>query len=114
MIGHRPDAAWYHRRIEPLRAGTRLAQPLGIIGVVGDVAVLPGLRRPPGFGTGGGADARQAMADIERVRDLALLAVAHAVDAERDLFGDDLAHRLGETGGEGLLVDCLAALACFE
>ena len=82
--------------------------------MVGDVAVLPGLRRPTGFGAGGGADSRQAMADIERVRDLALLAVAHAVDAERDLFGDDLAHRFGETGGERLLVDRLAALARFE
>ena len=82
--------------------------------MVGDVAVLPRLRWPTGFGAGGGANAREAMADIERVGDLALLAVAHAVDAERDLFGDDLAHRFGETGGERLLVDRLAALARFE
>ena len=38
-----------------------------------------------------------------------MLAVAHAVDAERDLLGDNLAHRLGETGGEGRLVDRLAS-----
>ena len=89
-------------------------QPRGIIGVVSDVAVRPGLRRLVEGAARRRADAGEAVADIKGVGDLALLAVADAVDPGRDLPGDDLPHGLGKPRLERLLVECLAALARLQ
>jgi len=50
------------------------------------------------------------MPDVKGVADLALLAVANAVDPGFHLFGDNIAHRAGETGRKTHLVDALANL----
>src|SRR5437588_9065549 len=82
--------------------------------MVEQIEVLRGLRRLVDRGAAKGADPRQTVPDIESVGDLALLAVAHAVDAARDLLRDDLPHGLGETRFESGLIEALAAFAGCE
>src|SRR5712691_6319862 len=89
-------------------------QPRGIIGVIGDVAVSPGLRRLVERAAGRRADAGEPVADVEGIGDLALLAVADAVDPDRDLFGDDLLYGRGETRLERRLIECFAPLARLQ
>src|SRR5204862_6729544 len=89
---------------EPRGAAAGLDQPLGGIGMIEKVAVGAGLRRLVNFGAAERADAGEPVTDIEGVGDLALLAVADAVDAASDLFFDDFAHRGGEPRLEGRFV----------
>src|SRR4051794_30755949 len=82
--------------------------------MVQDVAMRRGLRRLVEFAALKGTDAGQSMADIEGIRDLALLAVADTVDPGRDLLRDDIAHRGCEPLLERRLVEIPAHLAGFE
>ena len=84
------------------------------VGVVYEIEVLRGLRRLVDRGAAEGADPGQTVPDIEGVGDLALLAVAHAVDAAGDLLLNDLPNGLGETRIESGLVEGLAAFARCE
>src|SRR5437763_14425155 len=82
--------------------------------MVGNVAMLAGLRWPAGLGAGSRADPGEPVADVEGIGDLALLAVADAVDADVDLLGDRLPHRRREARLECRPVERLAALARLQ
>src|SRR5437867_274990 len=59
-------------------------------------------------------NARQPVADVEGVGDLAELAVADAVDTGRDLLFDDLVDSKGKTSIEGRLLERSAGFARLE
>ena len=113
-IGNRAGAARHRRRGEPRDAATQLDHPRGGVGMIDQIEMLRGLRRLVDLGAMEGADAGEPVTHIEGVGDLALLAVADAVDAAGDLLLDDLAHRPREPRLERGLVEPLAGLACFE
>src|SRR4029077_14778672 len=99
-IGNRPGAARHRLAAEPCGAAAPLVQSLHEVGVVKQVAMRCGLRRPLELAAAKRGDAAQAVTDVEGVGDLAELAVTDAVDAGRNLLLDDLAHLSGETSVE--------------
>ena len=113
-IGDGAGAARHRRRGKPRDAAAQLDHPRGGIGMIDQIEMLRGLRRLVDLGALEGADAGEPVTHIEGVGDLALLAVADAVDAAGDLLLDDLAHRPREPRLERGLVEPLAGLACFE
>ena len=96
-VGDWAGAARHRLAAEPCGAAARLVETLHEVGVVEQIAVGRGLRRPLGLAAAECRDAGQAVKDIEGVGDLAEFAVADAIDAGCDLLLDDLADSLGET-----------------
>src|SRR6516225_2231977 len=82
--------------------------------MVEQVAMCRGLRRLVIVAAAERRDARQAMTDIEGIRDLPELTVADAVDAGGDLLFNDLVDRCGQTLVEGGLIEVSAGLTSLE
>src|SRR6476620_5740936 len=82
--------------------------------MIEEIAMRAGLRRLVDLGAAKRADAGEAMADVEGVGDLALLAVTDAIDAARDLLFDNLAHRAGEPSFKRRFVEAVAGFARLE
>jgi hypothetical protein len=91
-----------------------LVEPLHVIGVVEEVAMRRGLRRLVVVATVEGRDAGEPMADVEGIRNLALLTITDTIDPGRSLLSDDLSDRVGETCLERTLIELAAGLACLQ